>query len=73
MLNKFNESVVGTLAAEPLENEKAVVTKSDEENCAFCDLFMSEVEMGKAGKKDAELFSAHLDSGEHSHIIEEKR
>jgi hypothetical protein len=35
------------------------------DQCPFCELFISEVENGKAREKDAQMFSSHMETGEH--------
>jgi hypothetical protein len=39
-------------------------------DCAFCDLFLTVAGDGKVDKKDAELFSAHLNSGDHPRKVD---
>jgi hypothetical protein len=66
-VNRVNESGSNSGGA---ENEEATSVRKDDAECAFCDLFMSEAEAGKVGKKDAQLFSAHLDTAEHPPLLD---
>jgi hypothetical protein len=69
-MDKLNDAMAA-MVGESAYSENAGETKNSDEDCAFCDLFLTEAEQGKAGKKDAELFSAHLASGDHEHVFDE--
>jgi hypothetical protein len=41
------------------------IDRAETEDCPLCELFLAEAESGKLSKKDAELFSGHIDADEH--------
>jgi hypothetical protein len=55
-----------------LEMDELGRIAGNEEDCPLCDLFLTEAEAGKIRERDAQIFSAHMDSREHGIIPPDK-